>query len=68
MNTRCTVAGCTTTARCKGLCNKLIQSGIARVVSNQPLPEFRERWIDEMRSASAMFLEAGISFDYLEAR
>ncbi len=64
------VEGCTiyvTHPPCARCAAKLIQSGIARVVSNQPLPEFRDRWVDEMRSASAMFLEAGVSFDYLEA-
>jgi dCMP deaminase len=64
------VEGCTiyvTHPPCARCAAKLIQSGIARVVSNQPLPEFRERWVDEMRSASAMFLEAGVGFDYLEA-
>ena len=27
-----------------------------------------ERWADDMRSASAMFLEAGVGFEYVEAR
>ena len=65
------VEGCTlyvTHPPCARCAAKLIQSGIARVVSNQPLPEFRDRWVDEMRSASAMFLEAGVGFEYIENR
>ena len=50
-------------ARCAA---KLIQSGLTRVVAHMPAEGFGERWADDMRSASAMFLEAGVAFEYLE--
>ncbi len=39
-----------------------------RVVAQIPAEGFGERWADDMRSASAMFLEAGVGFEYVEAR
>ena len=48
--------------------SKLIQAGIARIVAQMPAEGFGERWADDMRSASAMFLEAGVGFEYVEAR
>jgi dCMP deaminase len=65
------VAGCTiytTHPPCARCAAKLIQAGIARVISNPPTPDFAVRWADEMRSASAMFIEAGIEFDYRGAQ
>ena len=39
--------------------------GCTIYVTHPPLPEFRDRGVDEMRSASAMFLEAGVGFEYM---
>ena len=44
------------------------QAGIVRIVAQMPAEGFGERWADDMRSASAMFLEAGVGFEYLENR
>lgn len=55
-------------APCARCAAKLIQAGIARVVAQMPAEGFGERWADDMRSASAMFLEAGVGFEYLENR
>ena len=52
-------------ARCAA---KLIQAGIVRIVAQMPAEGFGERWANDMRSASAMFLEAGVGFEYVEAR
>ena len=63
------VEGCTiyvTHPPCARCAAKLIQSGLARVVAQMPAEGFGERWADDMRSASAMFLEAGVGFEYLE--
>ena len=63
------VEGCTiyvTHPPCARCAAKLIQSGLARVVAHMPAEGFGERWADDMRSASAMFLEAGVTFEYLE--
>ena len=63
------VEGCTiyvTHPPCARCAAKLIQSGLTRVVAQMPAEEFGERWADDMRSASAMFLEAGVGFEYLE--
>ena len=38
------------------------------LVAQMPAEGFGERWADDMRSASAMFLEAGVGFEYLENR
>lgn len=65
------VEGCTlyvTHPPCARCAAKLIQAGIARVVAQMPAEGFGERWADDMRSASAMFLEAGVGFEYVEAR
>ena len=65
------VEGCTlyvTHPPCARCAAKLIQAGIARVVAQMPAEGFCERWADDMRSASAMFLEAGVGFEYLENR
>ena len=51
------------TPRCAA---KIIQAGVARVVAQMPAEGFGERWAADMRSASAMFLEAGVGFEYLE--
>lgn len=62
------VEGCTiyvTHPPCARCAAKLIQAGIVRVVSRPPWNSFVERWADDMRSASAMFAEAGTAFDYL---
>ena len=48
--------------------SKLIQAGIVRIVAQMPAEGFGERWADDMRSTSAMFLEAGVGFEYLENR
>lgn len=64
------VEGCTiyvTHPPCARCAAKLIQSGIKRVVTSQTTWEFADRWGKEMLSATAMFLEAGVEFDYLEA-
>ena len=61
------VEGCTlyvTHPPCARCAAKLIQAGIARVVAQMPAEGFGERWADDMRSASAMFLEAGVGFEY----
>lgn len=62
------VEGCTiyvTHPPCARCAAKLIQAGIVRVVSRPPWNSFLERWADDMRSASEMFAEAGMAFDYL---
>lgn len=62
------VEGCTiyvTHPPCAHCAAKLIQAGIVRVVSRPPWNSFLERWADDMRSASEMFAEAGMAFDYL---
>lgn len=62
------VAGCAiyvTHPPCARCAAKLIQAGIVRVVSRPPWNSFLERWADDMRSASEMFAEAGMVFDYL---
>lgn len=63
------VEGCTiyvTHPPCARCAAKIIQAGIARVVSRPPWNSFVERWADDMRSASEMFTESGTAFDYLE--
>ena len=65
------VEGCTiyvTHPPCARCAAKLIQAGIVRIVAQMPAEGFGERWADDMRSASAMFLEAGVGFEYLENR
>lgn len=64
------VEGCTiyvTHPPCARCAAKLIQSGLARVVAPAPAEGFSARWADDMRSASAMFQEAGMAFDYVGA-
>jgi dCMP deaminase len=59
------VAGCTiyvTHPPCARCAAKLIQAGIARVVSAPPSREFGSRWAQEMRSAGQMFAEAGVEY------
>lgn len=61
------VEGCTiyvTHAPCARCAAKLIQAGIARVVAQVPVDGFAARWEDEIRSATEMFLEAGVAFDF----
>lgn len=65
------VEGCTpyvTHPPCARCAAKIIQAGVARVVAQMPAEGFGERWAADMRSASAMFLEAGVGFEYLENR
>lgn len=60
--------GCTlyvTHPPCARCAAKLIQAGIARVIAQLPAQEFSQRWADDMRSASAMFVESGVAFEYL---
>lgn len=62
------VEGCTiyvTHPPCARCAAKIIQAGIKRVVSNQPATGFAERWVDEVKSANEMFIEAGVEFDYV---
>ena len=62
------VAGCTiyvTHPPCAKCAATIIQAGITRVVSRPPWASFVERWADDMRSASDMFAESGMVFDYL---
>lgn len=62
------VTGCTiyvTHPPCARCAAKIIQAGISRVVSRPPWSDFTARWADDMRSAAAMFTEAGVAFDYL---
>lgn len=62
------VEGCTiyvTHPPCARCAAKIIQAGIKRVVSNQPAAGFAERWVDEVKSANEMFIEAGVEFDYV---
>jgi dCMP deaminase len=59
------VEGCTmyvTHLPCARCAAKIIQSGIARVVAQIPDEMFCGRWEADMRSASAMFAEAGVVF------
>ena len=65
------VDGCTiyvTHPPCARCAAKLIQAGVARVMAQMPAEGFSDRWADDMRSASAMFLEAGVAFEYVESR
>jgi dCMP deaminase len=58
--------GCTiyvTHPPCARCAAKIIQSGIARVVAQIPDEMFCGRWEADMRSASAMFGEAGVMFE-----
>jgi dCMP deaminase len=60
------VEGCTlyvTHPPCARCAAKVVQSGIARVVARRAGDGFEERWEDDMRSASAMFAEAGVMFE-----
>lgn len=50
---------------CAHCAAKIIQAGIARVVSRPPWNSFAERWADDIRSASEMFAESGMQFDYV---
>ena len=62
------VEGCTiyvTHPPCARCAAKLIQAGIVRVVSRPPWNSFLERWADDIKSANEMFIEAGVTFDYL---
>lgn len=64
----CSVEGCTiyvTHPPCARCAAKLIQAGIVRVVSRQPWGAFLERWADDIRSATDMFIESGTTFDYM---
>jgi dCMP deaminase len=61
------VAGCTiyvTHPPCARCAAKLIQAGVVRVISNPPAKDFAVRWADDLRSAAAMFIEAGVEFDF----
>jgi dCMP deaminase len=49
-------------ADCAGL---IIQSGIARVKSNDYSQNFRDRWSDSNMQASNMFHEAGVKVSYI---
>lgn len=63
------VEGCTiyvTHPPCARCAAKIIQAGIARVVSNKPADAFAERWADDMASATEMFCDAGVVVDLLE--
>jgi dCMP deaminase len=60
------VEGCTiyvTHPPCARCAAKIVQAGIARVVAQIPDELFSGRWEDDMRSASAMFAEAGVMFE-----
>lgn len=62
------VAGCTiyvTHPPCAKCAAVIIQSGIARVVSRPPWNSFTDRWADDIKSANEMFIEAGVTFDYV---
>jgi dCMP deaminase len=48
---------------CASCAAKLIQSGIARVVSLPPSDGFAERWVDDLVSADEMFAEADVTFE-----
>lgn len=61
------LAGCTiyvTHPPCAKCAAKIIQTGIARVVCPPPADTFAERWADDMASAMAMFVEAGVEYDF----
>jgi dCMP deaminase len=60
------VEGCTlyvTHPPCARCAAKIVQAGITRVVAQIPDELFSGRWEDDMRSASAMFGEAGVMFE-----
>jgi dCMP deaminase len=60
------VEGCTmyvTHPPCARCAAKIVQAGIARVVAQMPDELFSGRWEEDMRSASAMFAEAGVMFE-----
>jgi dCMP deaminase len=60
------VEGCTiyvTHPPCARCAAKIVQAGIARVVAQIPDEQFSGRWEADMRSASAMFAEAGVMFE-----
>ena len=62
------IDGCTlyvTHPPCAKCAAVIIQAGIRRVVSRPPWNSFIERWADDIKSASAMFVESGVVFDYL---
>jgi dCMP deaminase len=53
---------------CSGCSAKLIQAGISRIVTAEPLPEFASRWAKDMSLALRMYDEAGIEFVSLARR
>ena len=58
------------------ICTELLKHGWRQCAKGQKATQWcaiaesvrGERWADDMRSASAMFLEAGVGFEYLENR
>lgn len=52
-------------ARCAA---KLVQAGIVRVVAQAPAEGFMARWADDIRSSTAMFAEADVGFQCVDAR
>lgn len=60
------VEGCTvyvTHPPCARCAAKLIQAGIARVITLPPTEAFRARWAEDIASSLMMFDEAGIEFE-----
>lgn len=47
---------------------KLIQAGIGRIITAEPLPEFASRWAQDMALAWRMYEEAGVEFRALVRR
>lgn len=44
---------------CCSCCGLIIQSGIERVVTQEPLSDFAERWADQIEISRSMFEESG---------
>jgi len=52
---------------CSACAGSMITAGIKRVVSVEPSDEFRTRWGEEIDFAKAMFAEAGIEVEFVNA-
>lgn len=52
---------------CSSCAGSMITAGIKRVVSVEPSEEFRTRWGEEIDFAKAMFAEAGVEVEFVNA-
>lgn len=51
---------------CSSCAGLVIQSGIKRVVCPRPNADQLSRWRDSLRSAESMFIQAGVTLDYVD--